>query len=217
MPAAAPPICPTTKPPSNGSTNTIPRSAAQQLGYQRCVDRTPTLLNREFVHSPHWQGRKRLLLPDRQFEGEPNTPPLANTTVYAVMSAARARTTPFGVCSRTASACQWTFLTGVNSEMSIPAPNPRSKLPNPRGARWRLPTGIRLKASMTHRRAPPRIESGRQFRAPIIRLRPNANMLPAKAFPDSHVQLHQSLLVDDRKRRPGAGSPSRAFASIKRD
>ena len=26
-------------------------------------------------------------------------------------------------------------LTGVDSEMSIPAPNPRAKLPNPRGAR----------------------------------------------------------------------------------
>ena len=59
-------------------------------------------------------------------------PPLANTTVYAVISAARARTTPFGVCSRIASACQWTFLTGVDSEMSIPAPNPRTKLSNPR-------------------------------------------------------------------------------------
>ena len=61
--------------------------------------------------------------------------PLANTTVYAVMSAARARTTPFGVCSRTASACQWTFLTGVDSKILIPAPNRRTKLPNPRGNR----------------------------------------------------------------------------------
>ena len=138
MSAAAPPTCPTTKPPSNGSTwkRTIrfpaPRPSNQVPGGVSIVPRRYwiallfTVPIGRVANASYFQTDN---------SGVNRIPPPANTTVDAVMSSARARTTPSGVCSRTASACQWTFLTGVDSEMSIPAPNPSTKLPNPRGNR----------------------------------------------------------------------------------